>query len=136
MIKYILTNKENNRVRVVNNVLPVVLSGNLSHEYSTQYMPVMYDSKLKARLSCIGYGLKVQGVIMNEVLPTSHYKRNLYQISTGKVFVVYNISNRNTNDNRFVFVKGEIGSKSTQVMIKGVGTFPLSDFLTFARGCS
>ena len=120
---YIMYSKEGQCVRVENEKgTYVILSGELGAV--TSFQPVMFKGSLVNKLDAWLYDLYLVKVKTN---PVGTYPRNVYRWlqmkSTGKVYKVWGLNNREANTSKLV--------QSDKIMIKGLGSFDYEDFLEF-----
>lgn len=127
--KYVLFNKDNNRVEVGHNNLPCVLSGELAH--TTSCSPKIYSKNLSTLFHAWWYGLtfvEVNIVDLGKVgTPINHnYSYNWLMFKDGKhkglMIRVWNETNTQYIPSNSSTYDGDM------VMIKGIGEFKLSDF--------
>ena len=115
-------NKEETRVQVQLYNIPYIDSGDL--RIITNFLPVIYTSKLKAWWKGLLYGSYLVPVtIVTNWVPDDRVGTYMWLRlkATGRVYKVWWISSYSPSNSSLVFLDGN-------VMVKGIGMYPMSDF--------
>lgn len=123
---YIIMNKEENRIQVEDAYLPIVFSGELGNRFVASFSPVIYGSRLKAKIKAFWYGVKAVEVFTEDTGFEVGCYKYLTRVSTGIVYQVWDSSAKYKPQHCSTF-----DVELPEVMIKGIGVFPHTDFQPF-----